>query len=279
MVISSELIEVEIVGFKPNERVLLASLFKVSEMCTRAYREWPPHQKSRPDCLLIDIEHTDARLRLDLETVRKNGIPIVTVGPMTDKWPMVSAHINRPIRWAGILHTLDTVLGEMTEPPVSGPQVEEFSNRLNNLEVEAVGPWYDRSQPPKEFLTEAAVLVVDPDPDTSGFIREELMTSGYRVDTATNVTQASELVKKFRYNCIILEMNLPNEESIEFCMRIKQPSDTQRRTAVIILTANRNIVDRVRGSVAGCDAYLSKPVNPNTLMITLEKFLPKWKKK
>jgi two-component system cell cycle response regulator len=206
-------------------------------------------------------------------------IPIVTVGPITDKLPKVSAHINRPIRWAGILHTLDTVLGETTEPPVSGQQVEEFSNRLNNLEIEEVGPWYDRSQPPKEFMTDAAVLVVDPDPDTSGFIREELVSSGYRVDTATNVTQASELVKKFRYNCIILEMDLPNEESIEFCMRIKQPSDTQRRTAVIILTANRNIVDRVRGSVAGCDAYLSKPVNPNTLMLALEKFLPKWKKK
>lgn len=120
---------------------------------------------------------------------------------------------------------------------------------------------------------------VDPDPDTSAFIREELTNSGYRVDTATNLTQASELVKAVRYNCIILEMNLPNEEGIEFCMHIKQSSDMQRRTAVIILTANRNLADRVGGSVAGCDAYLSKPVNPTTLMIALEKFLPNWKKK
>lgn len=279
MATSTDLIEVEIVGFKPNERVLLASVFKVSEMCTRVYREWSPGQKSRPTFLLIDVEHADGQMRVDLETLRKSSVRIVTIGSVAGKWPNVSAHITRPIRWAGILHTLDTILGGTTEISLSEGQSEDISHRLNNLEIEEVGPWYDRSQPPKEFATEAAVLVVDPDPDTSAFIREALTNSGYRVDATTNVKQASELVKTVRYNCIILEMDFPNEEGAEFCTQIKQLSDLQRRTAVIILTANRNIVDRVRGSVAGCDAYLSKPVNPNTLMAALEKFLPKWKKK
>lgn len=279
MDINSDLMDVEIVGFKPHERVLIASMFKVSEMRTRAYREWQPDQKPRPDCVLIDIEDKEARLRLDLASVRKKGGPIITIGTAPAEKSNASAHIQRPIRWAGILHTLDTVLGEIAEPPVSGQQVEEFSKRANNLEIEELEPWYDRSQPPKEFLTDAAVLVVDPDPVISKFISKKLANSGYRVDHATTVTQAADLIKSSRYNCIVLEMDLPNEDGMKFCKLIKQSPDRRRRTAVIILTANRNIVDRMRGSLAGCDAYLSKPIDSNNLLTTLEKFLPNWKKK
>src|SRR3954467_15307748 len=99
MAANADLIEVEIVGFKQNERILLASVFKVSEMCTRVYREWSPDQKSRPAFLLIDIEHNDAQLRVDLEAVRKSSVRIVTIGPAAEKWPNVNAHIKRPIRW------------------------------------------------------------------------------------------------------------------------------------------------------------------------------------
>ncbi len=277
---NSELMDVEILGFKPNERVLLASMFKVSEMRTRAYREWQPSEKSRPDCVLIDIDDKEAKLRLDLASVRKKNSPIVTIGTITNQNANVDAHIQRPIRWAGILHTLDTVLGEIVEThSLTEPQAEEFSNRVNDLEIKQLDPWYDRNQPPKEFLTDAAVLVVDPDPVVSKFISTRLASSGYRVDHATTVTQATELIQVSRYNCIVLEMDLPDQDGIKFCKLIKQSPDKRRRTAIIILTANRNIVDRMRGSLAGCDAFLSKPVDPNNLLVTLEKFLPNWKKK
>ena len=218
-------------------------------------------------------------MRLALEAVRKSGTPVVTVSRDSEKKSHAGAHISRPIRWAGVLHTLDTVLGETDDAPLTRKQAEEFNKQMDDLELQELQPWYDRNQPPKEFKTEAAVLVVDPDPVVSGMISGELKKSGYRVDHAITVSAATALMRANRYNCVVLEMDLPNDEGIKFCAQIKGSSDPKRRTAVIILTANSNIVDRVRGSGAGCDAYLSKPIDPKNLMTALEKFLPNWQKK
>lgn len=280
----SNTIDVEIVGFTPNERKIFASMFKVAGMQARAgtqareYHEWKPGSQTRPDCLLLDLDDADGQLRLDLEAVRKSGTPIVTVSKDSEKKPHAGAHISRPIRWAGVLHTLDTVLGEASDAPLTGKQAEEFNAQMNDLELQELQPWYDRNQPPKEFKTEAAVLVVDPDPVISDLISGELKKSGYRVDHATAVSKATDLMKTNRYNCVVLEMDLPDDEGIKFCAKIKAAHDPKRRTAVIILTANHNIVDRVRGSGAGCDAYLSKPIDPKNLMTALEKFLPNWQR-
>lgn len=280
----SNTIDVEIVGFTSNERTIFASMFKVAGMQARAgtqareYREWKPDSQTRPDCLLLDTDDADGQLRLDLEAVRKSGTPIVTVSKSSEKKSPAGAHISRPIRWAGVLHTLDTVLGETGGAPLTGKQAEEFNNQMNDLELQELQPWYDRNQPPKEFKTEASVLVVDPDPVISDLISGELKKSGYRVDHATAVSEAAALMKANRYNCVVLEMDLPNDEGIKFCAKIKGAPDPNRRTAVIILTSNSNIVDRVRGSGAGCDAYLSKPIDPKNLMTALEKFLPNWQK-
>jgi two-component system cell cycle response regulator len=277
---SDHALDVEIVGFKPQDKILIASMFKVSTMRTLPYREWQVSQKKTPDCAIFDIEDREARVLLELAVMRKKGFPLITIGLGAEKPPGVDAHIQRPIRWAGILHILDTVLNKEEAPVyLSDEAPEKISAAVNQLELTEVAPWYDQNHPPKEFLTDAAVLVLDPDATAFEFISDNLMRSGFRVDHAVDVSQASKMLEERRYNCVLLEMELQNEDGMRFCKSIKQSPDRRRKTAVIILTKNRTIVDRMRGSLAGCDAFLNKPIDPIALTQTMEKFLPNWKMK
>jgi two-component system cell cycle response regulator len=47
-----------------------------------------------------------------------------------------------------------------------------------------------------------------------------------------------------------------------------------KRTAVVMLTSRSSPFDKLRGSLAGCDEYLTKPVDENRLLEVIAKFLP-----
>jgi two-component system cell cycle response regulator len=276
----SEYFDVEIVGFKPNERILIASMFKLSRMRPQVYQEWLPDQTdSRPDCILVDLDDNDGRMRVELALIRKSRVTMITIGTRVEEKFKIGIHIERPIRWATMLHTLDLVFGEAAMTASSELLTEEFSKSINDLEVLELQPWYDRDQSPTEFATGPSVLVLDPDPVVSAQVILALANSNYRVDRADNIAHAHELMKENRYNCVVLEVDLPGESGIDFCRSVKQMPDKRRSTAVILLTENRKIEVRLRGSHAGCDAFLCKPVDPTDLVTTLEKFLPNWQLK
>jgi two-component system cell cycle response regulator len=269
--------DIELVGFSPRERTLIASIFKVSEMRPRMYREWQQNQKLRPDCMLLDIDAHEGRTSLDLAAMSPAGPRVVTIGKDKISSAAVAAHIPRPIRWAGVLHTLDTVFGAMNvaDLALSGKQVEQISDAENELELLQLDSWYQHG-PVKVFKTQPAVLVVDPDPTGGQYVAGKLAGTGYRVDFAATAAEAIKLLATHRYNCAILETRLPDSDGFDICKMLKE-SDNRRRTASIILTTSRNPIDRLRGTMAGCDAYLNKPVRPEKLLQTLEKFLPDWR--
>jgi two-component system, cell cycle response regulator len=270
-------VEVELVGFTQRDRMLFASLFKVSEMRLFNYLEWKPTDDKNPVCLLLDVDHDDHLMRADKEHVNPSGIPIIAIGEKVPSTIQVAAHIKRPIRWAEILHTLDSTLWKAAKPDVPMPteKSEGLAEAENDLEVQQIDPWYDKADGKKEFKSDPAVLVIDPDPSGGQYIRTKLAGSGYRVDHVASGTDGFAMLAKNRYNCVILETQLPDKDGFEICNMLKQRQD-RRRTASIILTASQNPLDRMRGALAGCDAFLNKPVKPDQLLKTLEKFLPDW---
>jgi CheY-like chemotaxis protein len=265
-------VAVELAGFPAREKTLFSSVFKVSEYRPFNYREWIAGEENLPACLLLDVDSEEGVIRRDLEAVRPERYPIITVGKEAPPKIKTVAHIKRPIRWADILARLDAALGI----PVAEPDnAEKMSDAENELELGQLDQWYDRTQP-KTFKSEPAVLVVDPDPAGGNYIADRLSGTGYRVDHVPSVAEALSLLALHRYNCVIHEVELPDKSGFELCTLLKKRQD-RRRTASIILTGSRNPLDRVRAASAGCDAFLSKPIQPQALLRTLEKFLPDWR--
>ncbi len=274
----TEFLDIDIVGFKPNEKTLILSMFKLSQMRDRAYREWVPGTSREADCVIADIDDSEGRLRVELALIRKTENRLITIGNEADDKFKAGVHIERPIRWAAVLTVLDSVLTKAgAAPKFLDPDSSEFKRQANELEAGNVQPWYDRAESPTEFKTRPAVLVLDPDPLVYAVIAHALAPARFKVDKAATVAEAAEKMAESRYNCVVMESVLGEDDGIRFCKAIKQMPDRRRRTGVIILTVNNSLVERMRGSMAGCDVYLGKPIEATDLLATIEKFLPNWR--
>jgi twitching motility two-component system response regulator PilG len=125
------------------------------------------------------------------------------------------------------------------------------------------------------FKTIGAVLVVNPKPTGWRHITAEVASLGYRVDHVSTGAAAALLLANFRYNCVIVETQLPDQDGFDLCKFLRKQGG-RRRTASIIVSTSRNPLDRIKSKYAGCDAFISTPVDRNELARTLKRLLPEY---
>jgi DNA-binding response OmpR family regulator len=121
------------------------------------------------------------------------------------------------------------------------------------------------------------VLVVDDSEIARRFLQMKLQRLGYTVHTAADGRTALELVAARRYAFVFLDVAMNGMDGFEACQQIKHmawPLDQRlmRGPVIIMVTARSSAVDRIRGTLAGCDAYLTKPLNEDELIATLSKY-------
>lgn len=163
------------------------------------------------------------------------------------------------------------------EGPASQPGTETVVrvSAENDLEISTITSWYDRDEV-ITFRTDPAVLVIDPDIAARRYMAAKFIDLKYRVDYAENGEQALEMINTHRYNAVFLETALPGIDGYDVCKAIKGRPD-RRRIAVIFVSNRNSTFDRVKGAMAGCDAFLAKPIDQEKLVSTLDKFLPNWR--
>ena len=110
-----------------------------------------------------------------------------------------------------------------------------------------------------------AVLVVDSTPIARKFLMQRLQGLGYDAHGAEGGEHALGMIEKQAYAIVFLELALTPQNGIDglsLCRAIKQmpghPNDIA--PAVVVTTGHGASSDRVRGALAGCDAYLTKPL-------------------
>jgi two-component system, cell cycle response regulator DivK len=110
-----------------------------------------------------------------------------------------------------------------------------------------------------------SVLVVEDNPLNAKLTRLVLQQEGCRVETASNATQALEILARFTPRVILMDLQLPGMDGFELTRRIKH--DPSLNGAVVIaLTAYAMKGDEDRAFDAGCDGYIAKPIETRTLM-------------
>jgi twitching motility two-component system response regulator PilG len=120
--------------------------------------------------------------------------------------------------------------------------------------------------------TTLRALVVDDSPTVSKQISTELRNSHMMVDVAETGERALELLQQHTYNLIFLDVILPGTDGYQVCKEIRKNPKT-KQTPVIMLTSKSSPFDRVRGSLVGCSAYLTKPVDYTAFRETVGKFI------
>jgi twitching motility two-component system response regulator PilG len=116
------------------------------------------------------------------------------------------------------------------------------------------------------------VMVVDDSPAVREFMRSRLEPFAFRVDYAGSGEEAIGLTASKQYTCIFLDVVMPGIDGYQVCKMIKARKSI-RPTAVVMLTSKSSPFDKIRGTMAGCDAYLTKPVDEEKLLEVIARFL------
>ena len=118
------------------------------------------------------------------------------------------------------------------------------------------------------------VLVVEDSAIARQFLKRRLQDLGYRVHECASGEAAMEVLSKRTFGMAFLDIKLGPPGSIDglkLCQRLKQRGAHAAglRTVVVMVTGLDGATDRVRGSLAGCDAYLTKPLHEAEFIATL----------
>jgi two-component system, OmpR family, response regulator len=119
------------------------------------------------------------------------------------------------------------------------------------------------TEPMREAARPSRILVVDDDPGMQRIVSEYLENHGIEVSVATGRKDMNRLMAAAKYNLIILDLRLGNEDGLDLLRDLRTQSDLP----VIITTGHRrDEVDRVVGLELGADDYLTKPFSLRELL-------------
>jgi len=110
------------------------------------------------------------------------------------------------------------------------------------------------------------ILVVEDDSATRKMIDAALHESGFTVLTAETAAQAVQAMKTQDPDLVLLDLILPDDDGVNVCREVRQFSDVN----IIMVTAKRDLTDRLAGLDAGADDYVTKPLAMGELVARIK---------
>ena len=119
------------------------------------------------------------------------------------------------------------------------------------------------------------VLYIEDNPDNMMLVQRALESRGYKLLQAKNGLDGVAMAEREEINLILLDINLPDIDGYEVARRLRASSKRELRVVPIIaVTANALKGDAEKALNAGCDVYMSKPINIRELWARVEAFVP-----
>ena len=110
------------------------------------------------------------------------------------------------------------------------------------------------------------ILVIDDDKKLGSLLKSFLTEKGYLVDCVENTLIAREKIFNIIFDLLILDVMLPKESGLSFASNFRKSNDTP----ILMLSAMSAPIDRIKGLKTGVDEYLSKPFEPEELLLRIE---------
>jgi two-component system cell cycle response regulator len=281
-------------GFSGFERTALASFFRLAARRSPAYVQVASAGAS--DFLIADADHPGS-----LAAVLRHQRTSDTVFVGKTAPPGALAWLPRPIDPMHIVRELDSLVELRLAPPsqggVSGGTAAIAAMDLSRLDDDVVDlllPEADEAFQAAALAASPAapaapvwrggaareVLVVEDSAIARKFLQLRLQRLGYRVQTSASGEDALDILEHHWFPIVFLDVVLgpPGSgiDGLRVCQHIKQRAAQPggKPTAVVLVTGLNGSADRVRGSLAGCDAYLVKPLMEAAFVAALKQVDP-----
>jgi two-component system cell cycle response regulator DivK len=115
------------------------------------------------------------------------------------------------------------------------------------------------------------ILYVEDNPDNRNLIRRVLTAEGYSVIEAPSANIAFQKLEAGGIDVILMDINMPDMDGYTLTAKIKAV-EKFRKIPIIAVTANVMRGDREKSLEAGCDGYIQKPIDIDTLAAQIERF-------
>lgn len=281
---------VDVIGFNDVERSMLSSIFALAARRDPGFAQYEPGAQGRtPDLFLVDAD--DAPAFSEFRALHKRtGLPTVLIGASAHGTPHTV--LPRPLQWAKLLQALEDALpgGDDTITEFTRSLPTSGTNSRGGLASTNTGTFGRSNSRPaakqtaapspaqKQRMLKDSVLVVDDNATVRAFMEAKLAPYGFDVDFAETGEEAIGLSGNNEYTCVFLDVVLPGIDGYQVCKLIKSNKQAIKKTAVVMLTSRSSPFDKLRGSLAGCDEYLTKPLDEDRLLEVIAKFIPSGRK-
>ncbi|MGE0329289.1 MAG: response regulator [Ramlibacter sp.] len=242
---------IALVGFTSFEYSAFESFFRLA--------------RRQPGWRIVDDLHAAALILAnadDLDVMRDLVAmaprqPVLLIGASSrgTPWPVQ----KRPIKLMSVLTAMEQAL---SPAPVAPAPMAPSLRRAPADEV-----------PTQPLASDDGILVVDDSETALHFMQNRLRRFGFTAELVHSGEEALERIAKKPYRFVFLDVMMEGMDGYQACRSIKQRYYPDGKPPVVVmLTSRTGTIDKAKGKLAGCDAYLSKPLTERDLALVLTKF-------
>ena len=266
-------LKVFVIGFQSTERRLVDGVVMLSQRRNPRLQLVREAEAQQADAFLIDAADREAMAWAKQNHWLHDRTVIWVDG--RDEPRAEHTALHRPVSWTALSIILASALEKTSRAeaarvaPTPAPPPAAAQSSLLSLEPDMLA---GSSEPlPQSQMPQ--ILVVDDSLAVRNHLESLLGAQGLAVKTVEDGEKALAEVSRREFSCVLLDVLMPGMDGYEVCRRIKGTRRGKTPLPVIMLTSKSSSFDRIRGKMSGCDAYLTKPVDPDALRTALARFI------
>ena len=118
------------------------------------------------------------------------------------------------------------------------------------------------------------ILIIEDELSIAELERDYLELNDFEVEIETNGLKGLEKALDEEYSLILLDLMLPEVDGFEICRQIREKKDIP----IIMVTAKKNDIDKIRGLGLGVDDYVTKPFSPSELVARVKAHISRYER-
>lgn len=118
------------------------------------------------------------------------------------------------------------------------------------------------------------ILIIEDDTAIAELERDYLEINGFEAVIRQNGMKGLEQALREAFDLIVLDLMLPGVDGFEICKKIREKKDTP----ILMISARKDDIDKIRGLGLGADDYLTKPFSPNEMVARVKAHISRYEK-
>lgn len=118
------------------------------------------------------------------------------------------------------------------------------------------------------------ILIVEDEISIAELERDYLEISGFEVELCSDGDEGERLAVNNEYDLILLDVMLPGKDGFDICKKIREVKDTP----IIMVSAKKEDIDKIRGLGLGADDYITKPFSPSELVARVKAHMARYER-